>query len=639
MAIEPPEVIRSYLASNSPCDAETSAQILDLDDLLFFETKCKDKNDAEEPLYYYCTPNEKLTLPHQYGCPVCPNCKSSRIGLHEYLCRDIQDLPVRDHPTYLRVLFRSYCCNGNILPERCQIFRPKLKCLGKNGRITSRFFQRLQQVVYDKKTFSQIASDYHTSVSYVKQAFNAAKNAHKKNDLIKAFPHMAIDETYVHNRDKRTLYVELIGTSLKPSEQSEPKLCALNEIPRSTDSIKKNLLVKLDHPEVVKVVTMDMCAPYREAVLDTLPKARIVVDRFHVVKSLNDKTATVASRIYHKEKEKLAALIREDKENGSNDISVNSLTRLIKIGGPQAANAERLKLLIECYSNSYFKNSKDRMDTNTEIKLTSLFREFSEFRELYLLKEGMRETFFDFPSKDEARKYADMQEAKIQGKPEYAALKVFFKTLNHSDWTRYIYSYFDDPIGDRYSNAIAESINSSLKDINRISRGLSSEVFQDKVLHGRRSALPVSKQEAKAAEETFKTMCSYEHMGEGLSNLTAHECLYIGRCLEVKNPILTELIFKNTVTPEEYQAVFQSNFKMIWEYSCGGRTMAEEDFLPYVPQKDGSPVMVTDPLSFSEITDWNAFLLNLREDVAFLFGKEILPPCTLQIGKAKEEIK
>lgn len=41
------------------------------------------------------------------------------------------------------------------------------------------------------------------------------------------------------------------------------------------------------HPELVRIVTMDMWLPYKQAVRECFPEAKIVIDRFHVVQLAN----------------------------------------------------------------------------------------------------------------------------------------------------------------------------------------------------------------------------------------------------------------------------------------------------------------------------------------------------------------
>ncbi len=49
-----------------------------------------------------------------------------------------------------------------------------------------------------------------------------------------------------------------------------------------------NYLMKMKDRQKVKIVSMDMWNPYRAAVKAVLPQARIVVDKFHVVRMAND---------------------------------------------------------------------------------------------------------------------------------------------------------------------------------------------------------------------------------------------------------------------------------------------------------------------------------------------------------------
>lgn len=49
-----------------------------------------------------------------------------------------------------------------------------------------------------------------------------------------------------------------------------------------------NYLMKLKDRQKIEIVSMDMWTPYRTAVKTVLPQARIVVDKFHVVRMAND---------------------------------------------------------------------------------------------------------------------------------------------------------------------------------------------------------------------------------------------------------------------------------------------------------------------------------------------------------------
>lgn len=60
------------------------------------------------------------------------------------------------------------------------------------------------------------------------------------------------------------------------------------------------LLKRLNHPERVKAVSMDMSASFRPAVQCCLPQAQIVVDHFHVIQHVMKAFRKVVSSWAHK---------------------------------------------------------------------------------------------------------------------------------------------------------------------------------------------------------------------------------------------------------------------------------------------------------------------------------------------------
>lgn len=49
-----------------------------------------------------------------------------------------------------------------------------------------------------------------------------------------------------------------------------------------------NYLYQIPNRERIHYVAMDMWKPYKDAVNEVLPQAKIVVDKFHVVRMAND---------------------------------------------------------------------------------------------------------------------------------------------------------------------------------------------------------------------------------------------------------------------------------------------------------------------------------------------------------------
>lgn len=79
---------------------------------------------------------------------------------------------------------------------------------------------------------------------------------------------------------------------------------------KTSDDIKQQLLTI---PNIIKVkkVCMDMCAPFAKAIREVIPSAEIILDRFHIIKLINEKLWDMNKKSYKK-------LNKEDRKRYSN---------------------------------------------------------------------------------------------------------------------------------------------------------------------------------------------------------------------------------------------------------------------------------------------------------------------------------
>lgn len=63
-------------------------------------------------------------------------------------------------------------------------------------------------------------------------------------------------------------------------------------------------------------------------------------------------------------------------------------------------------------------------------------------------------------------------------------MRIFFKTLFKGDFSPHIFEYFNDPVGQRYTNAKLENMNKIVKEVNAAARGLSLQVLIAKIVYG-----------------------------------------------------------------------------------------------------------------------------------------------------------
>lgn len=207
------------------------------------------------------------------------------------------------------------------------------------------------------------------------------------------------------------------------------------------DRKKETLLAWFDQrgPEwcaAVRVCCADMWDAYHEAAQAKLLNARQVVDRFHVMKNLND-ALTKARRVIQKQAD--------------------------------PATQEALKgcrwLLVKNQAN---------LTADEQQRLEAALAASVELKQCYDLKEAFRKWFETASTRPVAAEQLTAWLAQVQASGA-KALQAFTKTL--INWRERILNYFDG----RHSNGFAEGVNLKIKLINR--RGFGYRNFANFRLH------------------------------------------------------------------------------------------------------------------------------------------------------------
>jgi transposase len=186
----------------------------------------------------------------------------------------------------------------------------------------------------------------------------------------------------------------------------------------------------------VEVVTMDMWGPYRDAVKDTIPKAVIIVDKFHVVRLAN-------------------FCLEQVRKGFRAGLEPKVRRRLMH---------DRFVLL---------RRQKDLKDED-KTKLEEWTKAFPELAEAHRLKEAFF-AVYDSKTKQEAITAFEQWE-RSAGRDMLTAYKVLLTAMYN--WKDHIFSYFDH----RATNALTEALNGIAKNIEREGRGYSFEAIRAKML-------------------------------------------------------------------------------------------------------------------------------------------------------------
>ena len=186
----------------------------------------------------------------------------------------------------------------------------------------------------------------------------------------------------------------------------------------------------------VEVCCADMWDAYHEAAQAKLPNARLTVDRFHVMKNLND-AVTKARRA-----------IQKQADDATKALLKGCRWLLVK-------NAENLT-------------------AEEQAKLQAMLAASPALKTCYELKEGFRAWFNQSGNRAEAEQGLDDWLAQVQASG-LKALQAFTQTL--ANWRERILNYFDG----HHNNGFAEGVNLKIKMINR--RGFGYRNFANLRLH------------------------------------------------------------------------------------------------------------------------------------------------------------
>jgi transposase len=210
----------------------------------------------------------------------------------------------------------------------------------------------------------------------------------------------------------------------------------VNLLPNRDKKTVTHYLYHLDGKETVQYVAMDMWAPYRDAVIEVLPGAQIIIDKFHVVKMANEALEKV--------RKSLRVQLTPQQRRGLMHDRIVLLKR-------QRDLTDKEHLLMDGWTANY-----------------------PDLGRAYTLKEAFY-GIYDADSLDEAiRRYEAWRQSMTTEDSEV------FSDLTRAwkNWNLWILNYFEHPV----TNAYTESLNSMLRVMNRLGRGYSFEALRAKIL-------------------------------------------------------------------------------------------------------------------------------------------------------------
>ena len=355
----------------------------------------------------------------------CKRCDSRKVKVKEVLPkRVIRDRDIFGKQCYIIIhprRFRCIKCNKK--------FTERFDFVGKRKTYTKRYAEWIHKLCL-KTDISYISEIECLGYKKVEGIFYSISKKKLSTKTELKFDKMGIDEISLKKGHKDFITIISDLTNGRP-------IAVLKD--RTKESLDK-FFDDMDKKTKawIKEVSIDMWGPYFNVIKAQLPKARIVVDRFHVQKHLNDALTKVRRKI------------QKDLDDEQKEAIKGSRWILVK-------------------------NEED-LSKEEKLKLEEIYKSCKILGKYHQAKESFRKIFEKVNNIDYARRNINAWIEEVNQKNLFHYEK-FLKTLNN--WKTEILNYFIS----KTTNGFVEGLNNKIKLLKRIGFGFTNiEHFSMRIL-------------------------------------------------------------------------------------------------------------------------------------------------------------
>lgn len=352
----------------------------------------------------------------------CPLCGSTKPPYHfGSRPRQVADLPIRMRPVQICIRRRRYRCR-----DCAGTFLDELQGIHPRHDATERLVEYMEVHALElTRTFTSLAHDVGVSEWLIRDIVMAQIERLERAYVLQTPRYLGIDEIYVED----SIYCVLTDIERR---------CVIDLLPKRDCESVKRWLMRLKGRDQIEASTMDLWNPYRIAIQALVPHARIIADKYHVLRLANEVVETVRKSLRSTLSPTQAKQLKQDRKI------------LLK---REKDLTEQQRFILESW-------------TGFLPILRSLFSAKEEFFRIY-----------DAGSEQDAyERYLTWQ----QHIP--AELTEAFQSLQQTveAWKTEIFNFFETETP--LTNAYTERANLSIREATRITYGLSFRVLRAKLL-------------------------------------------------------------------------------------------------------------------------------------------------------------
>ena len=383
-----------------PVTEETLSELLGLPGMRVTRLAVE-KQGEEEYLHLFCE--------HEHDVAVCPRCRKAVAGGYDHKDRCVRHLDMWGMRTLVHFSQRRFNCEvcGEPITEHLEWIDPKRR---QTRAYEARIYQRVQKTPRKHVALQEGLSESTVLDIFKKWARQAVRPSCRQGVRV-----LGVDEISLRKGHKQ---YALVLSDLE-------RRVVIAVLPnRRKDKFEKWLDdLRQEGRRAIKVVSMDMWKPYRQAVRNKLTHAEIVADRFHVMKQLNHQIDLLRRAL-----QKIATQTDEALY--------------------QALKGNRWLLL----------KNRSKLKPDQEAQLCAILDASEELRTIYLLKEEFRTICDKIKDKAQAERFLLAWSWKAVATGSRYLIR-FVLTLRN--WWHEFLNYFDD----RVTQGFVEGINRAIRGI------------------------------------------------------------------------------------------------------------------------------------------------------------------------------
>jgi len=347
-----------------------------------------------------------LYCEHRHAAALCPRCRTPSAEGHEYKPRCIRDLDLLGRHTFIHFTSRRFDC------AKCgRPFTEELSGVERCRRQTRRFEQHIYERCLSASR-QEVAEQEWLDPTTVTDIWRRWAKRKVERPFRRSVRVLGIDEIAIRK------HYEEFALVLSDLERR----CVVAVLDNRRKETLEQWFDSLSDEErrAIRVVSMDMWEPYYQAVKAKLPHAEVVVDRFHVMRQLNERLTQVRRAIQARTDETTRAVLKG--------------TRWILV------------------------KNREELDEEEASRLAQVLTACPELRTLYWLKEEFRRIFEKVWDRGRAARFLRAWICKAQQTQDKFLLK-FVTTLKN--WWEEILNYFVE----RVTNGFVEGMNRAIRSI------------------------------------------------------------------------------------------------------------------------------------------------------------------------------